>query len=303
MEESVFFGNEGLTSTSASYYANIAKESIQGIMEGLNNARFYEVSVASIDGNSNPRLMTAGMKSVGFIKEDLEKVANMNSFCAWIREAIKKKDEMISYIYNYDIESWAEDQKISLPKEPDRPNKEKEVFEEDVINSWDRNKRNKYLKYEAFAATYGKYIHPKGAFSNARKDVHNSINNPIYKEGTGRDLILYYQNPTVSIEEIDNLFMSLQGIYRSYEKELNSMKAEIKETVNKLNSQRETEFQERMAKFKEEYDKYSQTLQKLRSQFNSWKISEQERISKLKIVLPSNLLEIFEEIKKQGDSK
>lgn len=33
MKESVFFGNEGLTSTSANYYANVAQEMIQAATE------------------------------------------------------------------------------------------------------------------------------------------------------------------------------------------------------------------------------------------------------------------------------
>lgn len=97
------------------------------------------------------------------------------------------------------------------------------------------------------------------------------------------------------------MFMSLQDKYRSYEKELNSLKAEIKETVNKIDMTREREYQERMAQFKADYDKYNSKLQELRSRFNNWKTSEHERISQLKITLPTNLLGIFEEIRKQGD--
>ena len=40
--------------------------------------------------------------------------------------------------------------------------------------------------------------------------------------------------------------MSLQDTYRSYEKELNAMKAELKETVNKLDMTREREYQDRI---------------------------------------------------------
>lgn len=50
MKESVFFGNEGLTSTSANYYANVAQEMIQAATERLNSVRFYQVFVASIGG-------------------------------------------------------------------------------------------------------------------------------------------------------------------------------------------------------------------------------------------------------------
>lgn len=301
MKESVFFGNEGLTSTSANYYANVAQEMIQAAAERLNSVKFYQVFVASIGGGEK-QLMTVGQTSMDFIEKGLEKSAEMNSFCAWVREAIKKKEEMISSISAYSIEKWARENGVEIPEEPDYPSSAYRAEEKDVVDSWDANKRNKYLRLEAFASTYGKYIHPKGAFSKARKDVHAAKNCPIYKEGSGRDLILYYQDPTIEVEKVDNMFMSLQDTYRSYEKELNALKAELKEEVNKLSNTQEQEYREKMAEFKAKYDKYTSELGELRSRFNSWKTSEMERISKLKIALPKNLLDIFEEIRRQGDS-
>ncbi len=301
MKESVFFGNEGLTSTSANYYANVAQEMIQAATERLNSVKFYQVSVASIGGGEK-QLMTVGQTSLDFIKDDLEKSAEMNSFCAWVREAIKKKEELISYTTACSIEKWARENNVEIPEQPQYPDSPIKADEKEVMDSWDANKRNKYLRLEAFASTYGKYIHPKGAFSKARKEVHAAENCPIYKEGSGRDLILYYQDPTIEVEKVDNMFMSLQDTYRSYEKELNALKAELKEEVNKLSNTQEQEYREKMAEFKAKYDKYTSELGELRSRFNSWKTSEMERISKLKIALPKNLLDIFEEIRRQGDS-
>lgn len=301
MKESVFFGNEGLTSTSANYYANVAQEMIQAATERLNSVRFYQVFVASIGGGEK-QLMTVGQTSLDFIKDDLEKSAEMNSFCAWVREAIKKKEELISYTTACSIEKWARENNVEIPEQPQYPDSPIKADEKEVMDSWDANKRNKYLRLEAFASTYGKYIHPKGAFSKARKEVHAAENCPIYKEGSGRDLILYYQDPTIEVEKVDNMFMSLQDTYRSYEKELNALKAELKEEVNKLSNTQEQEYREKMAEFKAKYDKYTSELGELRSRFNSWKTSEMERISKLKIALPKNLLDIFEEIRRQGDS-
>ena len=301
MKEGVFFGNEGLTSTSANYYANVAQEMIQAATERLNSVRFYQVFVASIGGGEK-QLMTVGQTSLDFIKDDLEKSAEMNSFCAWVREAIKKKEELISYTTACSIEKWARENNVEIPEQPQYPDSPIKADEKEVMDSWDANKRNKYLRLEAFASTYGKYIHPKGAFSKARKEVHAAENCPIYKEGSGRDLILYYQDPTIEVEKVDNMFMSLQDTYRSYEKELNALKAELKEEVNKLSNTQEQEYREKMAEFKAKYDKYTSELGELRSRFNSWKTSEMERISKLKIALPKNLLDIFEEIRRQGDS-
>lgn len=301
MKESVFFGNEGLTSTSANYYANVAQEMIQAATERLNSVRFYQVFVASIGGGEK-QLMTVGQTSLDFIKDDLEKSAEMNSFCAWVREAIKKKEELISYTTACSIEKWARENNVEIPEQPQYPDSPIKADEKEVMDSWDANKRNKYLRLEALASTYGKYIHPKGAFSKARKEAHAAENCPIYKEGSGRDLILYYQDPTIEVEKVDNMFMSLQDTYRSYEKELNALKAELKEEVNKLSNTQEQEYREKMAEFKAKYDKYTSELGELRSRFNSWKTSEMERISKLKIALPKNLLDIFEEIRRQGDS-
>lgn len=246
--------------------------------------------------------MTVGQTSIDFIKDDLEKSAEMNSFCAWVREAIKEKEGMIGKVSATMLDDWAESQGIGLPEQPKYPEALPSPTEETIIKSWDINKRNKFLRLEAFASTYGKYIHPKGAFSKARKEVHAAENCPIYKEGSGRDLILYYQDPTIEVEKVDNMFMSLQDTYRSYEKELNALKAELKEEVNKLSNTQEQEYREKMAEFKAKYDKYTSELGELRSRFNSWKTSEMERISKLKIALPKNLLDIFEEIRRQGDS-
>lgn len=57
--------------------------------------------------------MTVGQKSLDFIKDDLEKVAAMNSFCAWVREAIKEKEGMIGK-----VSATMLDQGIGLPEQP-----------------------------------------------------------------------------------------------------------------------------------------------------------------------------------------
>lgn len=297
----VFFGENGLTSTSANYYANIAQEMVQSTIERLNSVKFYQIEVSSIAGGDK-QLMSIGQTSLDFIKGDLKRVSEMNSFCAWIREAIKKKEELSNKVNMTSITDWAAMVGRRIPSYPDYPNDVWKITEKTVLETWDTNKRNKYLRLEAFAATYGKYIHLKGAFSNARKEVYAAANNPIYKEGSGRDLLLYHQTPTIELEKIDVLFMELQDTYRSYEKELNAMKAELKEEVNRLSREAEIAHQNKLQEHKKSLDEYNIAMADLKSSYNNWITSEQERISKLKIVLPPNLLEIFEEVKKQGDS-
>lgn len=297
----VYFSNEGLTSTTANYYANIAKELQMAASERLNNVQMYNTSVAVI-GSNEKQLMSAGLRNLTFINTDLPHLASLNAFCAWVREAIKEKEEQARDVRQLTIEQWAERMGIKLPEWPSHPKDPEVITEQDVMNTWDINKRNKYLRLEAFAATYGKYIHPDGAFSKARKRAHEVVNKPITKEGVGRDMVLYYSDLTVDPQIIDATFMSLQDQYRSYEKELNQMKAELKESVNDLTRKAYEKYQLDVAHWKEQQKLYSSELGKLQSEWVKWRTDELERISQLKITIPDALKDIFRVIQKVGDT-
>ena len=298
---SVFFGQEGMTSTSANYYANIAKELQEAAAERLNNLRFFNTSVAVI-GSDNKQLMQAGNTNLNSIEEDLQMQSSMFTFCAWVREAIKVKEEMQRNVQKLEIEAWAEEQDIELPIQPKYPVSIEDPSINDVIDSWDINKRTRYLKLDTFAAHYGKLIHPKGAYSNARKEAHTAVNQPIIKEGTGRDMVLYYREPSVDINEVDSKFLELQDKYRQYEKELNQMKAEIQDTINELTRRAYEEYQAKVDEWKELNKAYNSVWVELRAKYNTWKTNELERISKLKITIPDNLKTTFKVIREVGDT-
>ena len=295
----VYFGKEGMTSTSANFYANIAKEMIQQTEERLNSVKFYEISISAI-GSSVKQLMSQGTTDISFIDNALREVAEANAFCAWVREAIKEKEAQQLAISRMDMYGWAEEQGIEVIESPRYPGEPDDVSEEDIINSWDINKRNKYLKLEAFASTIGKYIHPNGAYSKARAAMHKMLGNPITKEGQGRDLILYYTDATVDPNKVDGKFLALQDWYRSYEKELNQMKAEIKEEKNKQNSKLADDYQVKLDQYYADQRYYNTWCQELRNKFNKWKIEENERLSQLKIVIPDDLKDVFQRVKSVG---
>lgn len=297
----VYFSNEGLTSTTANYYANIAKELQMAAQERLNHVQMYSTSVAVI-GSSEKQLMSAGLRDLTFITIDLPHLASLNAFCAWIREAIKEKEEQAKAVKQLDIEHWADQMGIKLPEWPSHPKDPEVVTEQSVMDTWDINKRNKYLRLEAFAATYGKYIHPDGTFSKARKGAHEVVNKPITKEGVGRDMVLYYSNLTIDPQIIDSTFLALQDQYRSYEKELNQMKAELKETVNDLTRKAYEKYQLDVARWKEQQKLYSSDLSKAQSEWIKWRTDELERISQLKITIPDALKDIFQVIQQAGNT-
>lgn len=297
----VYFGNEGMTSTTANYYANIAKELMEAANNRLNSVKFYDTSIALI-GSSEKQIMTIGNRDLDFIFKDLQTIASMNAFCAWVREAIKEKDNQQRELNDMDMEDWAKQQGIEIPVSPKFPRDPKLITEQDVINSWDINKRNKYLRLEAFAASFGKYIHPGGAYSKAREDAHKALNNMITKTGEGRETVLYYKKPSVDIEDVDSTFLKLQEIYRGYEKELNQMKAEIKDKINELTRERYNIFREEVAECKKLQEEHNSRMSELRNEFATWGTNELEKISKLKITIPDGLKDTFNTIKEVGDT-
>ena len=295
----VYFGNEGMTSTTANHYANIAKEMIKRTEKKLYGVKFYQTSISAI-GSSERQLMSQGSSDISFIDDALREIAEANSFCAWVREAIKEKEDQQLAVSRKDLNEWLKEQGIEIKKEPKYPDSYDNITEREVINTWDINKRNKYLRLEAYASTIGNYIHPGKAVKNyndARIAMHNAINNPITKEGSGRDTILYYVETTVEPDVVDTQFLKMQDMHRNYEKELNAMKAELMETVNNTNQQRCDEYQVKIDAYYAEERAYNAWQKEMRNKLNKWKVSETERLSKLKIVVPKDLSGIFQKVK------
>ncbi len=295
----VYFGNEGMTSTTANHYANIAKEMIKRTEKKLYGVKFYQTSISAI-GSTEKQLMSQGSSDISFIDDALREIAEANSFCAWVREAIREKEAQQFAVNRKDLDEWLKEQGIEIKEEPEYPESERIVEEQDIINTWDINKLNKYYRLGAFASAIGNYIHPGKAVKNyndARVDLHKVVNTPINVEGSGRDTILHYHVPTITPEVVDTQFLKMQDSHRSYEKELNAMKAELKEIVNSMNQQRYDDYQVKIDAYYAEMRAYNAWRNEMRNKLNKWKVSETERLSKLKIVVPKDLSGIFQKVK------
>ena len=104
----IFFGDAGLTSTSANHVANLAKEYVQNIETELANCSFYRESVALI-GTKDFNILSEGMddEAVKKIPNLLQKVSEANSLIAWLREAIKAKKTLTEQVDCMSMETWA----------------------------------------------------------------------------------------------------------------------------------------------------------------------------------------------------
>lgn len=277
--ENVFLDEKGITSTSANHLANLAKETIRKRESLLANLTFVDQKVELINGES--KQLRYGKTNLSDIDNNIREIGTMHSFCAWIREAIKAKERMLKEIQNLDLETYCRKiAKVDYPVCPEEPIYiTEEGYMSEMMNIKDRNN---YLKLEAMASAYGKYIHPDGSISRARENYFRRLEVPNECNDNGRDTLIYRYSPSVTIDDLESTYLALQNSYREYEKQLNAIKYHIKDEVNKYNLNSEQEY-------KIKYKEYKDKVSVLRSEMRIYINEERERIANLKIVVPENL--------------
>lgn len=286
----VFFAEKGITSTSANHVVNKGKELLKSEQAILDNINFVNTTASLLSGGES-RTITKGMKtedSFESMHKTIVKIANLNAMSAWIHEAIKAKTEILEYVQSLSIDKWAKDQNIELPIMPKR---EMEITESDVIGSWDVAKRNKYYVYESYCSLVGKFIHPKGAFYEAKARMNDAVQNPNKVEGSGRDAIIYSYEPSMLISDVNTEYNWLSTELRHKEAEFNKMRQEVVDAIT----------EDKLAKaqkFDDEHVKYAGTMEGIRNKFDTWKTKTVKEISALKIYLPQGPKQTYDEINK-----
>lgn len=273
---------KGLTSTSATFLANLAKEQLKQTESQLEHLTYITKTVGLIS-SPETKVIQYG-STLTELSPLLKKIANLHSFIAWIREAIKCKEELLNKIENLNINDYCKIKEIEVPKSPAIP---VTVQTSDILKEMNIKERNNYLTLEAFASTFGKYIHPDGAIAEAREDAIYREQLPHEVSGDGRDTLIYTHSLTVPVKELDKVFNELQSSYRDYERKLNALKFQIKEEVNKRNLQNNKEYSLKLSEYKEQ-------TKELNNKLNAYIIEGREEISKLKIVIPEKLQDTYE---------
>ncbi len=283
-----FFSSEGLTSTSANYVANLAKEYAQQF-EGKLSIKFLNTDVSIIGCSESSRTEVGiGKDELEELPEIIERITKANSLIAWLREAISAKEALLKSITDKSVREWCGDNGIEYPSSPESP---VTLTQEYVIERANIKLRNKIFSLKTKCAVIGKFIHPNGAFSNARKALLK--NAPYEVRGEGRDALVYKHTPTISIEDADNVFFGLQASHRAAQAELNSLLHDIDEGVRQANLKYQTDYEQ-------EQRAYNAQVNEIGAKFAIWKNEESRKIADLKIAIPNSLLPIYNEVNKLG---
>ena len=291
----VFFENGFMTSTEAQNICNIAKEAVTNEHERLSAVSFYDTEIASIISPEAFIKTKISPNDISWISESLDKIGRYNALNAWLKEAIKAKEEAMDEVDIMDVTTLDFYKDYIKPEEPTMCYDS--FDEEQVMSEWSADKLNRYYTLNSEAAVIGKYIHDSGAIAKARKDLVNKMANPSTVSGQGRETIVFKYIPSVDTEVVEGIYMSLLAKHRKLNAELNSLKAEIKETINKKNIEASIAFRDKHTEWEYKISEYYSLVKQRDAKINEYKISEKERISKLKINVPSSLMDTYKEIK------
>ena len=281
----IFFGERGLTSTSANHIANVAKESYAETEMALSSIKFFDESVSLLYGG-DPKTLSVGCAGVSDIDEMLDRIAKTKALIAWLREAMKAKQNLMNEVNTASFEYY----EIECP---DVPVREKYLTQDEIIAKWNVKKRNRYYYLDTLCATIGQAIHPNGAVSKARTELHDIINNPRVTSGSGRDMVIFLRTPSVETESVEKMYMQLQNKYREAQAELNSMKNEIEETIQKDVMKKDSEYSEACSE-------YRNRMSVLNAKLSEMKGKDLGVIQKLKIVIPDSLRQTYEFVSSLG---
>ena len=280
----VFFSQDGsgITVTSANHLCNIAKEYVSSALNRLYNISFLITTVESLDSDKKIILSTgANSAEVAALKDEIDKIANVNIFIAYMREAIKAKEDELRAVKSYSSSEYAKEQGIEMPSavynNPDAP-----TFE-DFLGELDIKERNRYYALGAEAAVIGKLIHPLGSIHTARENLFSAVSEPAKLE----DDKIYRYEPSVSQDQVEEVYFELQKKHRAIEASLNAIKGSIEqrltEAIAKLDNER--------IKAEEEYTNQSNVFLKKYEAFKNQKMTE---IGKLKVIIPNELKDTYD---------
>ena len=293
-KDKIFFGEQGLTSTSANHLANMAKELYQHLTEELGSVKFYSESISLLGDSSRVQFSTGdGSEFLASIRQKLDEIASLKSLIAWLREAIKARKRLSEELEDTDFSAWCTANGIEVPSSPVRDHV---LTEDEYYASLSIKERNAYYELETRCAVIGQYIHEGGKLSTERAKLSEVLGNEHILREAGRDTTIISRKPTVSIDEVDNVFFMLQTLHRGCQAQLNAIKHKCDLAIEA--SQLAAD-----AKYREELSAYNAARNELVAQFTEWKHQQAIALQSLKIIIPDSLSRIYAVVNGMGSVK
>lgn len=284
-ENKVFFGESGITSTSATYLCNIARELLKDIESSLNNISFITEEV-TLFGSENKIRTKEGynLSELSDLDSKLTKAAQLKAFIAWMSEGIKAKDVESERLKEYTLSDFTKD----FPEYIVQRSENSTLDINYGLGKLSISERVKYLFSEALTSSIGKYIHNNGALRKAYSELLNIAHNKVNITTEAKDSIVVVTNkiPSVDTKEVEKIMLKYQDLRRENEKVLNSLKSKVKDYDHEYQMYINLEQ-------KVDLESYKEDMEIVRSKYNEYVLNKRSEIENLKIIIPDELRDIY----------
>ena len=294
----IYFGEEGMTSTSANHVSAMANVMVQDIKNHLAGLRLYEKNIRVI-GEMEVTVETVN-NTLPDIADGVKQICKANAMIAWLREAVKERKAAQTYIQNMTLAHWAQKQGIELPTYP-QPPATPSINLQDYATILDAGltvkEYNRYMELNSALAVYGEFIHEKGLLTRQKSELQRISQNPTEVKESGRDTIITTYNVDVNIDtDLGKLYTQLQSEYRKLQAEKNGIEAKYSNLAMEYQTRKLDEWRAAKVQFDSDYAAVNSQMKDLEAQMSGWKKQRLDELADLKIIIPNDLKPIFIEL-------
>ena len=294
----IYFGEEGMTSTSAQHVSAMANVMVQDIKQHLMGLRLYEKSIRVI-GDVECKVEEVN-NTLPEISDGVKQICKANALIAWLREAVKEREEAQKYVSDMTLDRWMELQGIEKPTSPQPPMMPKINFQDykTILDTGLSVKEyNRFVELNSALAVYGEMIHDKGLLTRQKNELARILQNPTEVKESGRDTIITTYKVDVNVAvDIDKLYTELQSEYRKLQAEKNGIEAKFSNLAMDYQTRKMEEWKAAKSQYDRDLTRVNSELVGIQTQMQEWKKQRLEELAALKIIIPNDLKPLYKSL-------
>ena len=294
----IYFGEEGMTSTSAQHVSAMANVMVQDVKQHLMGLRLYEKSIRVI-GDVECKVEEVN-NTLPEISEGVKQICKANALIAWLREAVKEREQAQQYIQDMTLDKWMELQDIEKPASPVPPMMPKINFQDykTILDTGLTVKEyNRFVELNSALAVYGEMIHDKGLLTRQKNELARILQNPTEVKESGRDTIITTYKVDVNVAvDIDKLYTELQSEYRKLQAEKNGIEAKFSNLAMDYQTRKMEEWKAAKSQYDRDLTRVNSELVGIQTQMQEWKKQRLEELAALKIIIPNDLKALYKSL-------
>ena len=293
----IYFGEEGLTSTSANHVSAMANVMVNDLKQHINGLRLYRKYIRVI--GETETLVEERNDTLPEVIQTVERISKANALIAWLREAIKERENALNDVNNTDINTYAKRtgyEMIDRPTMPQEPRVNFQDYKTMLDAGLTVKEYNRAMELNSTLAVLGEFVHEKGLLTKHKAELQRIAKNPVEVKESGRDTIITrYEADDAAV--IDEVYTELQARYRKLQAEKNGIDNKWSNMAAEYQVRRRAEYQTELNAWKSECAKWDVQYAMLKDHWMTWKKQECDRIAALKIIIPKDLVNLYTELR------